>query len=155
MQIAQHLVTTGWGTARTEWAEFLVQQGVSASMIGRIHQIIRFAAVGLCATAVHTLIFTALVGAGLSGILSNLLSFSVAWCVSFFGHARFTFEVSDIRFDQSRRFLATSVIGLISNSIIAFLIVDYLVLNPWIAVLLMITVTPVMVFVLLKTWVFG
>lgn len=155
MQIAQHLVTTGWGTARTEWAEFLVQQGVSASMIGRIPQIIRFAAVGLCATAVHTLIFTALVGAGLSGILSNLLSFSVAWCVSFFGHSRFTFEVSDIRFDQSRRFLATSVIGLISNSIIAFLIVDYLVLNPWIAVLLMITVTPVMVFVLLKTWVFG
>lgn len=124
-------------------------------MIGRVPQIIRFAAVGLCATAVHTLIFTALVGIGLSGILSNLLSFSVAWCVSFFGHARFTFEVSDIRFDQSRRFLATSVIGLISNSIIAFLIVDYLLLNPWIAVLLMITVTPIMVFILLKTWVFG
>lgn len=123
-------------------------------MIRKIPQFARFAVVGLCATVVHVLIFTGLVGAGLSGIISNLLSFAIAWGVSFIGHAKFTFQVSNIRFDQSRRFLITSVIGLLSNSIIAFSIVDYLDLNAWIAVVLMVTVTPVLVFILLKTWVF-
>lgn len=121
----------------------------------KIPQILRFATVGLFATAVHSLLFAGLVGAGLSGIIANLLSFSVAWCVSFFGHAKFTFEVGKVRLDQSRRFIATSVIGLICNTIIAYVIVDHLMWNPWIAVALMVLVTPIMVFVLLKTWVFG
>lgn len=82
-------------------------------------QVLRFAGVGVVATAIH--IFSALCVKGLfdiTALSANFAGFSVAVLVSFIGHAKFTFRVDEPNRQHLRRFLFLSLTSLLISSTI-------------------------------------
>lgn len=112
---------------------------------------IRFGIIGCLATAVHTVSFVGLVQVGLSGILSNLVAYSVAVGISYVGHSRWTFASKG----KFHRFAVTSLLGLALNSAISFFLVDLWGLPAWVAAIVMLIVTPTLTFLALRLWVFS
>ncbi|MCX7558738.1 GtrA family protein [Sulfitobacter sp. F26204] len=90
--------------------------------VSTILQILRFAGIGLCATFVHVAVALA-VGLvfQIGPMVANLAGFSVAFGVSFLGHARFTFRVDAPDVVHLRRFLALSACSLVLSSAITAL----------------------------------
>jgi len=127
-------------------------------------QLIRFGIIGLMTTFVHLSIFVAAIEyAELSGSISNLIAFSAAVIVSFFGHYFYSFkdqlgDTNDARglihMPAFLKFCLVSTGGFLLNSLIAWSIVDSLNMDYWIAVIMMMTVTPITIFLLSKYWVF-
>lgn len=117
---------------------------------------IRFAAVGLAATALHGASLYAIVaGAGLHPTLANVFAFSVAFAFSYLGHYHFSFRSRARHAASAPRFLAVAVLGLTLNSAIFGLIVNLLGLHYWIAFALVVTVTPTAGFFASKHFAFG
>ena len=95
---------------------------------------------------------------------ANVLAFSLAVVLSYFGHSRFTFRpaagvetaggpIGDRR--AFARFTVAAGTGLALNSAAAFLIVDYLGYPYVWAIAAMLLVVPLVVFLIAKLWVFG
>jgi putative flippase GtrA len=126
-------------------------------------QYARFGIVGLSATIVHSVLYLLLGGpVGISPLIANVLAFSVAVLVSYFGHFQWTFrdesgagaaEVSLMK-DQLPRFVIVAVIGLILNSLAVYSVVDVMGSAYGYALIPMVTLVPVVVFALSKIWVF-
>lgn len=118
-------------------------------------QVSRFGAVGVVAAAAHALLFAALVESGIPGLLANSMAFCCAFFVSYAGHSRWTFARAEGRRVELGRFGLTTMFGFLLNSVLAFVFVDLVGGSPWVAGLLMVTVTPAMIFILLRLWVFA
>lgn len=122
-----------------------------------LFELLRFGSVGLIATAVHSGVYlTALhfmipQAANLGGYLCALL-------VSYLGHAKVTFRQSsqDAEAPSGRRwkFAIVSVLGLFLNSVFVYLCEHTLASAPWVAVIFIGGVTPVITYIFLKLWVF-
>lgn len=80
----------------------------------------------------------------------NLLSFTVAFFVSYFGHARVTFR----RSGRADRFLLTSLSGLALNSLVVLVVTS---ITGWKfgAVAIGAISAPILVFLMSRSWVFG
>src|SRR5690606_22189813 len=129
-----------------------------ASQIPRIRllaaQFARFGLVGILAAGVHGGLFIGLVALGLPGYVANAIAFAIAFIVSYLGHSCWTFRDAG-RSGRLGRFGLTTAAGFLLNSGFAIVIVDLMDMPAWLAALPMIAVTPIVVFVLLKTRVFS
>ena len=78
---------------------------------------LRFVAVGCVAAAVHFALVRLLVdGAQFAPLAANLPAWCIAFCVSYFGHRRWTFRAHDAPLARSMlRFAAVSLAGLALN----------------------------------------
>ena len=85
-------------------------------------QIARFAVVGVAATLTHVVVALLVTTmTGLAPLLANLAGFGVAVFVSFWGHLRVTFRVSDPQPQHLFRFIVLSLVSLVVSSLITAL----------------------------------
>lgn len=120
-----------------------------------IATIARFGMVGIFATAVHALVFLGLSeSVALNALYANWIGFSVAFAASLVGHSRWTFN-TELTSRRTIRFLVTAAIGLAANTCFVYLIVDMLEFRPAMALPFIIFVTPALVYIISKYWVFG
>jgi putative flippase GtrA len=124
-----------------------------------VTQYLRFGIVGLGATLTHALIFvTAIELAGMAPLLANLVAFGIAVLVSFFGHCHWTFRRAGAAGPGVRalvRFVVVALTGLLLNSLIVYGIVHLLGWPYPIALLLMVSLVPLVVFALSRAWAFA
>lgn len=126
-----------------------------------LEQAVKFGMVGGLATVVHLSLFVLCIEwVGMEPFWANFPAFAVALVTGFAGHLRWTF-VRRHRTDANpwpfafAKFAATAIFGLLLNSLIVLGIVDTLGLNYGVAMVLMATATPAVVFVLSKFWAFA
>lgn len=120
-------------------------------------QLLRFGTVGLLATAIHATVYWYLTARfNIGALLATVAGFCAAFSVSFLGHRYWTFAHNSSGFSASLlRFLLTSLLGLCSNAYIAWLLVDRMHLPANTALLGVVFLTPLLVFVLSRFWVFA
>ena len=121
---------------------------------------LRFGLIGGIATIVHIGIFTLCIEIlGVRPFVANFPAFSIAVLVSFAGHFSWTFKHHD-EHDRKEwmpalvKFIVVALLGLGMNSVIVYGVVNVAQLPYWYAIVLMVTVTPLAVFVLSKLWAF-
>jgi putative flippase GtrA len=125
-------------------------------------QYARFGTVGLTAAAIHVLVFVAAMElARLVPLVANFVAFGVAVLVSFFGHLQWTFRGQTAGGGRTQgrvalpRFILVALTGLALNSLAVYLVVNILAWPYYYAIALMISVVPLVVFVLSKFWAFA
>jgi putative flippase GtrA len=119
-------------------------------------QYVRFASVGGAATAVHVILFVALIELlQSSAVMANLAAFGAALLLSFVGHCRWTFHLPSRRRSALGRFTVVAVFGLGLNSTIGYGIADRRGWHYACAIALMVTVTPVALFLMSRFWAFA
>ncbi len=121
---------------------------------GLLRQVLRFAVVGMGATLTHAAVFwLGFALGGLHHVPANILAFLVAFEVSYFGHRRWSFAGGRRETGRRWRLLAVSLLGLGLN-----LAWGALAFELWggmaLFLALQIGVTPGLVFVLSRLWVF-
>ena len=128
--------------------------GVSAT------QLLRFGGVGLLAALVHSTLYILLVdGVQATANAANLVAFIVAVVVSYLGHTRWTFRdeyegCDGPAYPVFARFVATALFGLSLNSLFVYLTVSVMGWSYLSAVPFFIFVTPPLVYLTNKLWVF-
>lgn len=129
---------------------------LSASGIAHeMAQFLRFAAVGLVATAIHFVVaLTAYRLAGLGVWSANLSGFFMALSFSYLGHYYFSF--ASVRAHRSAvwRFFATALIAYLANLFVLWLVASTLDAAEEIALVLGIAVMPIVTFTLSRLWVY-
>lgn len=125
---------------------------MNESFLKHFWQLNRFALVGLLATAVHLsvvrLYFFQI--AHPSEYIANILGFSIAFLVSYFGHCHFTFAQKGSFF----KFLAVSLFGFLINNLILVTLLQTAHVKGWVAVTISTLCVPIITFILSKFWVF-
>jgi putative flippase GtrA len=124
-------------------------------------QLGRFGVVGALATLAHALTFAAAIELGhLRPLLANFLGFGLALCVSFLGHFHWTFRAEarergpDIP-SMFLRFALVALAGLLLNSLIVVVVLERLGFDYRVAMLLMVSVVPLLLFWLCKRFAFA
>ncbi len=115
--------------------------------------------VGLLASAVHAGVYMGTVKPLLlTPLPANFAGFGCAFILSFLGHRHWTFAAQVAGTSTVRslpRFLATSLLGLASNTFITWLLVERLRLPSESALIGILLVTPMLTFVCSKYWAFA
>jgi putative flippase GtrA len=123
---------------------------------GLLAQLVRFGLVGGLATLVHVLAaLSAQSLFHLSAQAANLVGFCVAVLVSYLGHLRFTFDVSDRSGAQFLRFVAMSGLSLMTSSATVWLIATRMGLGFGVAMAAVTIVVPAASFMVMRFWVFA
>lgn len=134
----------------------LLPKTISRVLCGLGLQYIRFACVGAATTGVHVVLFAILIELlQISALAANLAAFGAPLLLSFVGHCRWTFRLRNGRWPALGRFTVIAVLGLGLNSAIAYGIGDQLGWHYAYAVVAMVTVTPVVLFLLSRCWAFA
>lgn len=124
-----------------------------------IHQLSKFASVGVVATAVHAAVY-AVLGGLVAPMLANLLAFLVAFIFSYTGHFLWTFRTQTQgqevhkAFVYQVRFLVVALSGLMLNSLAVWSVTELLQIDYLYAVVPMVFMVPLVTFVLAKLWAF-
>jgi putative flippase GtrA len=125
-------------------------------------QYARFGTIGLTAATIHVLVFTASIElAGLAPLVANVVAFGIAVLVSFLGHFQWTFRGQTAGGGRHRqriafaRFIIVALTGLALNSLAVYVVVNLLAWPYQCAIVLMISVVPLVVFALSKFWAFA
>ncbi|MGK2909821.1 MAG: GtrA family protein [Sphingobium sp.] len=121
-------------------------------------QIIRYGLTGVTVTAIQAAIYWSL--AALLGVhpqLANVAGYIVAVCAGYVLHGAFTFR-DEARADRSAwrafRFVAVSLVSLAINATWVWLCVTRIGWPEWAPIPAMMLVTPAIVFMLNRQWVF-
>lgn len=124
-------------------------------------QYTKFGIVGALSSVVHVSIFIALIELfSIWELYANFFAFLVAVTVSYTGNIMWTFSnalPTNSKVDHRGfiiRFLITALFGLIINSAIVYIFSDILEMEYYFSAMLMLTITPLLVFILNKIWVF-
>ena len=119
-------------------------------------QFARFAVVGGLATLVHLAVGLGLAeGLGVAPWPANLAAFSTAVFVSYFGNQHWTFGSRNRGLGRLPHFLAIALLGLALNQALVYALVDRLGWRYPAALAVVVTVVPLLSFVLNRTWVFA
>lgn len=112
--------------------------------------------VGGLATAIHALTYLLLSAYTTLGLTSiNLISFTIAFSVSWLGHYRWTFAaLRTHKLTALLRFFTIATLGLSNNIALTLLFVEYFMWPKCIGVLPIIFITPALTFVASKYWAF-
>lgn len=114
-----------------------------------------FLAVGASAALTHVLVF-ALTKDWMLPELANALGFGVAFCVSFVGHRRLSFQDTKTSLLQSlRRFAVTALAGFVCNEFVFMLMLRGLGWAEMPALLLALVLAAGQTFVLSRFWAFA
>lgn len=125
-------------------------------MIVLARQAIRFAIVGVAATATHVAVAVAAVEAAtVRPIWANLIAFGAALFVSYLGNHRWTFGRARAHGRHFPRFAVVAVSGLAFNQAIMWGLAERAGTDYRIALAVVVLVVPALTFVLSKLWVFG
>jgi len=124
-----------------------------------LKQVAKFGTVGLFATATHAGVYALCAGLfGIDPLLANLVAFVTAFSISFAGHVHWTFKqegyASSAKASKLVKFLVIALLGLVLNSIFTWIIVGHWRLHYLWAVTPMLSVTPLVTFLLSKRWAF-
>lgn len=122
-------------------------------------QLVSFAVVGVGATLTHALAFHVLYAwVDVTQLPANIIGFLVAFCVSYLGQFKWTFkteaQAATCQKKAFMRFAKTAAIGLLLNLAWAGITIDWLGLHHYVYLALLMFVTPVVIFLLNKFWVF-
>ena len=119
-------------------------------------QALRFAAVGLVATAAHAGVALAVAWAlGLAPVLANLVGYLAAVAVSYGGHARLTFGTRGDHARRLPRFAAVSLGGLLLSAAITSLVCQALGGSLVLAMACVTLVVPAASFLANRCWAFA
>lgn len=114
-----------------------------------------FGMVGGLATLTHVAVGLGLTGAGwMEPFQANFVAFLLAWCVSYFGHHRYTFQSGAGHARAMPRFLATAIVGLALNQAIVYAVVDRLGWSYPVALVLIVAVVPAIIYLISRFWAF-
>lgn len=123
-----------------------------------IGQIIRYAITGGIVTQAAIMVYLFCVyPLGMAPLVANLLGYLVAVALGYVLHSRFSFRDPERRDDLKRtgsRFLLVSLVSFGLNSLWVWVTTDLLAWPEWTPTPLMLGVTPALVFVLNRMWVF-
>lgn len=122
-------------------------------------QLVSFAIVGVGATLTHAIIFNiSFELLQLYHLIANIFGFCIAFLVSYLGQFHWTFKEQSIQLADKRgaffKFLKTALLGFAVNLFWAFLILELLQLHHYYYLALLTFVTPILIFILNKFWVF-
>lgn len=121
-------------------------------------QLARYAIAGACVTQFAACIYSALVlFVRLDPLLANVLSTSCGLAAGYLAHSRWSFAGATANGESAAmigRFLLTSLIAFVINSLWVWLLVKTLHLSPLAPVPMMILATPWISFLLNRHWVF-
>ena len=127
----------------------LLAQGLRFGLIGAISTLVHISAFVFCIELLQIRPF-----------IANFSAFGIAVLIGFVGHFSWTFK-HHTQADRRKwmpaliRFVIVSLIGLGLNSMIVYGVVDMSHLSYVYAIVLMLTITPAVVFVLSKLWAFA
>ena len=118
-----------------------------------LKQLSRFGFVGVMATAVHVGVGLGLhEGIGMPPFWANLIAFTCALSVSFYGQTRLTFPGSTADRRAFMRFSVVAVSGLGLNQLIVWVMTSVFSYPYWLALVVIIFTVPGVTFLLLKFW---
>jgi putative flippase GtrA len=118
-------------------------------------QLFRFLAVGLLATASHFIVVIALVERwSLDVVSANALAWTVALCVSYKGHHRWTFPGESAHANLFPRYTAVSLTGLALNLATVWLFHHHLSAHYLVATTFGVALSVLVTFMLSRFWVF-
>ena len=119
-------------------------------------QLVRFAGVGGLATLVHVCVaLFANSVFGLEGLAANFAGFIAAVLLSYFGHAKITFQAQADHTQHMPRFLFVSLVGLMTSSSVVWLITERMGQGFGLSMVLVAIAVPMASFVAMKFWVFA
>lgn len=125
------------------------------SLAKTLFELARFGIVGLAATIVHAVSYALLVTLFLQELaLANIISFLLAFGVSWLGHNFWTFQAKKNSSNNILKFLTVTVLGLLNNIVFTLLLVELFHLPKLIGVFPIILITPLLTYILSKYWVF-
>jgi len=121
-----------------------------------LRQLSRFASVGVVATLLHvTVALIAKEVISLPPQVANFTGFIAAVVVSFFGHARVTFEVKGYHAVRFARFVVVALAGLAASSSITFLVHTKGGQSFWLAMAITAAFVPLLTYFIARFWVFA
>ncbi|MEM8572003.1 MAG: GtrA family protein [Pseudomonadota bacterium] len=119
-------------------------------------EILRFAMVGIGATATHFGVLTLAVEAfGINPAVANGLAFCIAVCVTYLGQSYWVFSSRSASPSRMAKFLATAFGGMVANVAIMAASVDLFGLPYQVGFAISLVVVPASTFLANKFWVFG
>ena len=120
-------------------------------------RLLQFGLVGGAAAAVHLAVVSVLVPwAGWHPLVANVAAFLVAFCVSYAGHARWTFGDSATAARRSLpRFFAVAVTSFAANEALYALLLALTSLQYQVALFITLVAVAVMTFVASRYWAFA
>jgi len=120
-----------------------------------LNQVARFVFVGGIATAVHVVVaIFAIQKLKTSSLSANFLGYSVSVSVSYFLNSVWTFRVVSPRGGQFPKYVLISIVGLLINQAITYLVTEIFHYSYYLAILLVISVVPIITYTLSKHWAF-
>ena len=118
-------------------------------------QLIRFGLVGIVAAIVHLTTVVFLVEhIALRPLIANIFGYLIAFNVSYFGHRYFTFQCNKPIMQTLVRFFILASVGFGLNETLFFLFLRYLSHYYPVALILTLTLTPCLTFLIGKLWIF-
>lgn len=130
---------------------------VIKNSLENIFQLCRFCFVGLAATAIHSLLFIFFVEIfDLPPIFSNFIAFFPSFIFSFIFHKSWTFRMID-REDcilMLVRFFVVAIVGLLLNTFWVFIVTNVCNFQYYISLFFIIFLTPLLLYLLNKFYVF-
>ncbi|HAF43137.1 MAG TPA: GtrA family protein [Sphingobium sp.] len=122
-------------------------------------QIVRYGLTGLFVTACQAGIYWCLAAlAGLHVQIANLIGYGAAVCIGYVSHSAITFrghgQADDGHAARGARFVAVSLVSYALNALWVWLCVTHMGWPAWSPIPPMIFVTPGIVFLLNRQWVF-
>ena len=123
-------------------------------------QFLRFGSVGALATLIHVVAYAGFIETvGVTPVTANVLAFSIAVAVSFAGHASWTFRHEYRQSGRGThvlfaRFAISAVLGLLLNTLFVFVLVTWLGLAYGWAIPGFVFITPLVLFIVNRLWVF-
>ncbi len=119
------------------------------------HRFVRFAVVGVIATATHTAVFAALIElAHIEPVTANAMAFVVAVLVGFALNRSWTFAAHGGAEARLWRYVVGALAGLGVNSAIMYVATHKLQWSPYVGLALALCVVPPLTFALNQYWVF-
>jgi len=114
---------------------------------------VRFGSFGAIATLIHIFVFTMLVEKfHVSAVMASIPAFVCAMLFSYVANSRWTFRVDVDHGSHLPRYAMVSLIGLGINAMITFIVVDVLALWYGFALMVVVTVVPLITYLLNRRW---
>jgi len=115
----------------------------------------RFSLVGVVNTILYFIITNVIIYLELAeSLVASNFTYSLLIIISFMGHSNFTFRVKTIKSIQFKKFLTLSLIGLLISNFIIFLNTQHFNASPFLSILIISIIIPLINFFVLKYWVF-
>jgi len=124
--------------------------------ISAIAQVVRFAAVGVIASAVYAgVVLIAIRKFGISSALAGAIGYIVAIPVSFVGQKRWTFRAQGTQYIEFRGFVVVQAANTALSALAMLISTDVLGLNPFVGIIVIVLVLPTMTYFVLSRKVFN